>query len=66
MRQADAVTHTTFSQAFTKLKKRCKEDRRVICILSDILKGANNPLNITSGTGLVTRNPLKSDALSYL
>lgn len=51
---ADGVIHTAFNHNFATYAANCAADRGVIEALGDGLDGADKPLVVTSGTGLVS------------
>lgn len=46
---ADAVIHTAFNHDFSKFTENAEQDRCVIELLGEALKGSNRPLIVTSG-----------------
>jgi nucleoside-diphosphate-sugar epimerase len=50
--QSDGVIHTAFNHDFSKFVANCKQDRKVIEAMGDVLAGSDRPLLITSGTGM--------------
>lgn len=48
---ADAVVHLAFNHDFSTYLANCEDDRRVILAMGSVL-GANQPILVTSGTGM--------------
>ena len=55
--RADGVIHLAFKHDFTNFVANCRDDRRVVTGLGEVLKGSNRPLIVTSGTGLANTVP---------
>lgn len=50
--KADAVIHTAFDHDFSRFVENCEKDKRAIAALGSALAGSDQPLVITSGTGI--------------
>jgi nucleoside-diphosphate-sugar epimerase len=61
--QADGVIHAAFNHDFSNLKQHSEEDRKVIETLGNALLGLEQPLVISSGTGLVDRTKTRGPAV---
>jgi nucleoside-diphosphate-sugar epimerase len=58
---ADGVIHTAFIHDFSNYKESCEIDRGVIEAMGEALAGTNKPIVITSGTALVTSDPISNE-----
>lgn len=55
--EADAVIHLAFDHDFSRFAEHCDDDRRVIELLADTMRGTRRPLLVTSGTFIACGSP---------
>lgn len=59
---AEGVIHTAFNHDFSRFAENCETDRRAIEALGAGLDGSDKPLLVTSGTALLARGRLATEA----
>lgn len=58
----DGVIHTAFNHDFSKFAENARQDRRAIEILGGALEGTTKPILVTSGTAMLARGRVATEA----